>query len=167
MGPTELGSISQARNRVEHIHNEDATLLSTQSTHRARHSCGNLDLLASQICVQISQVRVHRYRSNGLSIGVYASFLLANTPVPFVICNMNTIDILYNETLNYVKSPYTICTPLQWRHNGHNGVSNHRHNDCLLNRLFKQIKYNIKVPRHWPLCGEFTGDRWIRRIKGR
>ena len=24
-----------------------------------------------------------------------------------------------------------------------------------------QIKGNIKAPRHWPLCGEFTGDRWI------
>ena len=24
-----------------------------------------------------------------------------------------------------------------------------------------QIKENIKAPRHWPLCGEFTGDRWI------
>ena len=23
------------------------------------------------------------------------------------------------------------------------------------------IKENIKVPRHWPLCGEFTDDRWI------
>ena len=26
-----------------------------------------------------------------------------------------------------------------------------------------QIKENIKVPRHWPLCGEFTIDRWIPR----
>ena len=25
------------------------------------------------------------------------------------------------------------------------------------------IKENIKGPRHWPLCGEFTGDRWIPR----
>ena len=25
---------------------------------------------------------------------------------------------------------------------------------------------NIKVPRHWPLCGEFTGDRWIPRTNG-
>ena len=25
---------------------------------------------------------------------------------------------------------------------------------------------NIKAPRHWPLCGEFTGDRWILRTKG-
>ena len=29
-----------------------------------------------------------------------------------------------------------------------------------------QIKENIKVPRHWPLWGEFTGDRWIPRTKG-
>ena len=29
-----------------------------------------------------------------------------------------------------------------------------------------QIKENIKALRHWPLCGEFTGDRWIPRTKG-
>ena len=29
-----------------------------------------------------------------------------------------------------------------------------------------QIKENIKAPRHWPLCGEFTGERWIPRTKG-
>ena len=29
-----------------------------------------------------------------------------------------------------------------------------------------QIKGNIKAPRHWPLCGEFTGHRWIPRTKG-
>ena len=23
-----------------------------------------------------------------------------------------------------------------------------------------------RVPRHWPLCGEFTGHRWIPRTKG-
>ena len=30
-----------------------------------------------------------------------------------------------------------------------------------------QIKKNIKVPRHWPLCGEFTGDRWIPHTNGK
>ena len=25
---------------------------------------------------------------------------------------------------------------------------------------------NIKAPRHWPLCGEVTGERWIPRTKG-
>ena len=29
-----------------------------------------------------------------------------------------------------------------------------------------QIKENIKAPRHWPLCGEFTGPRWIPRTNG-
>ena len=29
-----------------------------------------------------------------------------------------------------------------------------------------QIKENIIAPRHWPLWGEFTGDRWIPRTKG-
>ena len=28
-----------------------------------------------------------------------------------------------------------------------------------------QIKENIKVPRHWPLCGESTCDRWIPRTE--
>ena len=29
-----------------------------------------------------------------------------------------------------------------------------------------QITENIKAPRHWPLCGEFNGDRWILRTNG-
>ena len=48
---------------------------------------------------------------------------------------------------------------LQRRHNGSDGVSNHQPFHCLLNRLFRRRwKKNIKAPRHWPLCGEFTGD---------
>ena len=26
-----------------------------------------------------------------------------------------------------------------------------------------QIKENLKAPRHCPMCGKFTGDRWIPR----
>ena len=29
-----------------------------------------------------------------------------------------------------------------------------------------QLKEWIKAPRHWPLCGEFAGDRWIPRTNG-
>ena len=29
-----------------------------------------------------------------------------------------------------------------------------------------QRKKKIKTPRHWPLCMEFTADRWIPRTKG-
>ena len=46
---------------------------------------------------------------------------------------------------------------LQWRYNEHDGVSDHQPHDCLLNRLFRQE--NTKDLRHWPWCGEFTGDR--------
>ena len=35
------------------------------------------------------------------------------------------------------------------------------------NRLFRRrFKENIKAPRRWPLCEEFTGDRWIPRTNG-
>ena len=49
---------------------------------------------------------------------------------------------------------------LPWRHIGRDSVSNHQPHQCLLNRLFKE---NIKARCHWPLCGEFTRDRWIPR----
>ena len=63
--------------------------------------------------------------------------------------------------------PQSSFVTLQWRHNECDFVSNHQPHDCLLNYLFKvQIKENIKAPRHWPLWGEFTGDRWIPRTKG-
>ena len=56
---------------------------------------------------------------------------------------------------------------LWWRHNERDGVSNHQPHDCLLNRLFRcRSKKNLKAPRHWPLCGEFTGDWWIPRTNG-
>ena len=60
---------------------------------------------------------------------------------------------------------WPLC-PLRWRHNGRDSVSNHQTRDCLLNRLFRRRWKNIKAPRHWPLCGEFTGDRWIPRTNG-
>ena len=55
---------------------------------------------------------------------------------------------------------------LRWSHNERDGVSNHQRIDCLFSRLFRRRKINMKAPRHWPLCEEFTGDRWIPRIKG-
>ena len=51
------------------------------------------------------------------------------------------------------------CNSLRWRPNGHDSVSNHQPPHCLLNRLFgcRSKKTSCKAPRHWPLCGEFTG----------
>ena len=77
---------------------------------------------------------------------------------------MSTVIIVYIiEWWVHFITKYT----LKWRHNERDGVANHQPRDRLLNRLFKaQINENIKDPRHWPLWGEFTGDRWIPSIKG-
>ena len=67
------------------------------------------------------------------------------------------INRLWNE---FLMSPWyhqLEFPTLQWRHNDHDGISNHQPHGCLLNRLQTQINENIKAPRHWPLCGEFTG----------
>ena len=59
------------------------------------------------------------------------------------------------------------ATTLQWRLNGCDSVSNHQPHDCLLNHLFRRRSKKIsKALRHWPLCGEFTGGRWIPRKNG-
>ena len=58
---------------------------------------------------------------------------------------------------------------LQWGHNGQYGVSYQQPHDCLLvysSYIQAQINENIKAPRHWPLCGKFTGDRWIPHTNG-
>ena len=55
---------------------------------------------------------------------------------------------------------------LRWRHNGHDGVSNHQHNDRLLNRLFRRRSKKISKPcvtgiceRNSPVSGEFPTQR--------
>ena len=52
---------------------------------------------------------------------------------------------------------------LQWRNNECDGVRVKSQASRLFTQLFIQsrIKEKFKALRHWPLCGEFTGDRWI------
>ena len=45
-------------------------------------------------------------------------------------------------------------------------VNNHYNDVTSLTIVYSAVysdadQKNIKAPRHWPLCGEFTGDRWI------
>ena len=55
---------------------------------------------------------------------------------------------------------------LQWRHNDHDGVSNHQPHDCLLNRLFRRRSKKTSKLRVTGLCagnspvpGEFPAQR--------
>ena len=76
---------------------------------------------------------------------------------------------LYIESRSWIKIQpnQNKVQPFQWRHNERDGVSNHRRLDALLNRLFRRLsKKKIKTPRHWPLWGEITDDRWIPLTKG-
>ena len=50
-----------------------------------------------------------------------------------------------------IMGDYGWAASLQWRHNEP--------------FIQAQIKENIITSRQWPLCGEFTGDRWIPRTK--
>ena len=45
-----------------------------------------------------------------------------------------------------------IHTPLRWRHNGHDAVSNHQPHDCLLNRFFGRRTELTSKPRVTGLC---------------
>ena len=60
-------------------------------------------------------------------------------------------------------------------------VGNNHYNDIIMRAMAYQItgvsivystlgsglnEKNIKAPRHWPMCGEFTGDRYIPHTKG-
>ena len=56
--------------------------------------------------------------------------------------------------------------PLEWRHNAHDGVSNHQPHDCLLSRLFRRRSKKISKLRVTGLCegnspvtGEFPAQR--------
>ena len=61
---------------------------------------------------------------------------------------------------------FIASSPLQWRHNGHDSVSNHQPYDCLLSRLFRhRLKQTSKL-RVTGLCagnspetGEFPAQR--------
>ena len=77
---------------------------------------------------------------------------------------------------NCVLEPYQPCpgrlchSSLQWRHNGCDGISDHRHLGCLLNRLFRrESKKTSKLCiTAWSLWGihRWPVHRWIPRTKG-
>ena len=61
-----------------------------------------------------------------------------------------------HHTVQYVhvNGPWLFIYPLQWRHNGHDGISNHQLHDCLLNRLFRRRSKKTSKLRVTSLCAE-------------
>ena len=72
--------------------------------------------------------------------------------------------LLFCKVISHYLNQYwhVVNRALQWRHNGHDGVSNHQPYDCLLNRLFRRRSKKTSKLCVTGLCGgEFTDDRWI------
>ena len=70
-----------------------------------------------------------------------------------------TGESLCDGTSNLPRIP---CMSIQWRHNEHDGVSNHRCHDCLLNRLFRhrskktwKLRVTCLCDGNSPMTGEF------------
>ena len=56
--------------------------------------------------------------------------------------------------------------PLRWRHNDHDGVSNHQPHGCLLNRLSNADQRKQQSSASLAFVWGIHRDRWIPRTKG-
>ena len=72
----------------------------------------------------------------------------------------------YSSSPFCMTSSITRGSSLQWRHNEPDGISNHQHRDCLLNRLFRRRSKKTSNPRvtgfcegNSPVTGEFPSQR--------
>ena len=85
----------------------------------------------------------------------------------------STVKFKFYQRPHLLKNSSQIRSLGAWRSN-HNGdvMMGAMISQIPASRLFTQpliqaqIKENTQAPRHWPLSGEFTGDRWIPRING-
>ena len=88
-----------------------------------------------------------------LLVGIsWLSMDTAYPPIPMALYLLALIKTITNITVTSLWARWRLKSPAS----------------ALFTQLFiqMQIKENIKAPRHWPLCGEFTGHRWIPRTNG-
>ena len=72
---------------------------------------------------------------------------------------LNYNDISENA---YSNNDNYLHMPLQWRHNEHDGISDHQPHECLHNRLFRRVSKKTSKPRVIglsPVTGEFLEQR--------
>ena len=64
----------------------------------------------------------------------------------------NTLELLSSCTKPPIYAQHMKEPTLQWRHNGHDGVSNHQPHQCLLNRFFGRRSKKTSKLRVTGLC---------------
>ena len=55
--------------------------------------------------------------------------------------------------------------PLQWRHNGHDGVSNHQPYDCLLKRLFRRRSKKASTLVQVTACSRIAPSHYLNQCR--
>ena len=65
------------------------------------------------------------------------------------------------KTSPNITTCHTVVITLQWRHNGHDGVSNHQPHVVYSTVYLGSDQRKHQSSASLALCGEFTGDRWI------
>ena len=91
--------------------------------------------------------------------------LFGSKPLPEPnIRSISLLAFIYTET--EFNDDVSFVLTLQWRHNEHDGVSNHQPHECLLKRLFRRRSKKTSKPRVTGLCegkplviGEFPAQR--------
>ena len=90
-----------------------------------------------------------------LNAGSYFFRIFTLRITEYPLCVIKSFNISHFAVRS--NRPHGYITSLQWRHNGHDGVTNHQPHHCLLNRLFgHRSKKTSKI--HVPGTGEFPAQ---------
>ena len=109
-----------------------------------------MDILS--IWINITLECIPKYFENKTLVHVMAYCHYLND-VDLDLCR-HIVSLGHNELINlwFVAFYWHNSNTLQWRHNGHDSVSNHQPRDCLLNRLFRRQSKKTSKLRVIGLC---------------
>ena len=93
---------------------------------------------------------------------LFSNVLAVSCQCIYIICDPLNLEI----DLGVLSRKRWYILSLQWRHNGHDRVSNHQPHDCLLNRLFRRRSKKTSKLRVTGFVRGIHRDRWIPRTKG-
>ena len=126
------------------------------------------------VYIELSTISCHRNCHlclETLKSGVYI-FIILSWNYFMIIFLLTSVNVQFNLGRNalhymiYQRTCVLLWATLQWRHNEHDGVSNHQPQDCSLNYLFRRKSKKTSKLRVTGLCtgnspvtGEFPAQR--------
>ena len=118
--------------------------------------------------VQRSKVILSKYVWEQTEFESLFCEMVPQIPIPDVI-DWLIVKFLFSSQAKHlgcaiIKSNY--IRPLHWRHNDHDGVSNHQPHGCFTQSFIHADQVKHQSPHHWPVLWGIHWDRWIPRTKG-